>query len=365
VGGRSRSVGIAVPESGEAAPVEIDFSGGLAVGGRVLRGGAGVAGLTVTADGIGSASRGRTVSGGDGGWRVGGLEPGEYQLAVQSTSGEVVAGDHVLLEADAEIDLLLPEGVLTGRVLEAETRVPVANAEVTAVMAGVPPVQRMVASDAAGDFELTDLADSAYLVQASAAGRRSPRHRVQLRDGIAEPLELLLEREGGTVLVVREAGGSPPTRISVTSLGGGVLGPSLGSVCDGDGRCELPGLPPGRWTLLVRGAGGALAVVDVPGGEVSVRLRPVGRLAVSAPEADGGAVWQLRLSEAASGLVLPVYWFFNPGNGEWVPVPASGLALSLPEGAWRLEIAAPDGTLSAREAVVRAGGETEIALGPP
>ena len=162
--------------------------------------------------------------------------------------------------------------------------------------------------------------------------------------------------------VVQEVNGSPASGVWIQSLGGGLLGPMVASTCTAGGRCEVNDLPRGRWTLLIQGEGLALVVADIPQTEIPVRLRAAGRLEINATGEESGAAWQVRLSEAATGVVVPVGQYDNPGRGEWVPVAASGLDLRMPEGAWRIEAFAPDGTQSVQQATVTAGGTTEVLL---
>ena len=124
-------------------------------------------------------------------------------------------------------------------------------------------------------------------------------------------------------------------------------------------------LPPGRWTLRIGADSSALAliVVDLPQNEVPVTLRRTGKLELRAAAVAAEMVWQVRLIEAASGTVVPFDNWQNPGRGEWVPVGASGLTENLPEGVWRIETFAPDGTQGVQQATVTAGGTTEVLLG--
>ncbi|HSO23723.1 MAG TPA: carboxypeptidase-like regulatory domain-containing protein [Chondromyces sp.] len=359
---RSRSAGVVVPEAGESDYVVVDFASGLTVGGRVLRGGTGVPGLTVSVYGVADTVSGETATGPDGGWRVEGLEPGEYQVWAASRSGEVLARDHVLLETDAELDLHVRSGSIVGRVLEAETGRPVEGASVTVIGSALPVIERTARSNATGAFEVLDLGDGDYQVRAEARGRMPAQETVAIRDDAARELTLLLEPETTTVLRVREADGSAPSRVLVTSLAGGVLGPSVVSACTDGGRCEVRGFPRGRWTLQVQGVGLALLVADLPQAEVPVQLRVAGRLEIRAPGAAGGAAWQVRLSEAATGIVVPVSEWRNPGRGEWVPVPAGGLPLQVPEGVIRIEVYRPDQTTTVREVSVGAGATIEVVL---
>ena len=355
-------MGVVVPEAGDSEPVVIDFASGLTVHGRVLRGSTGVPGLVVSVHGVAAAASGETVSGADGGWRVDSLDPGEYQIAAHSSSGEIIAGDHVLLEANTELDLFLSSGRISGRVLEADTEQPIHGAAVTIIGSSLPPVQRVVTSGVPGAFEVSDLEDGDYTVQAEARGRMPAREIITVSDGSAQDVALILEADTTTVLVVREVNGSPASGVWIQSLGGGLLGPMVASTCTAGGRCEVDGLPRGRWTLLIRGEGLALVVADIPQTEIPVRLRAAGMLEIKAPGDESGAAWQVRLSEAATGIVVPVSQYDNPGRGEWVPVTASGLKLRLPEGVWRIETFAPDGTQGLQQATVNAGGTTEVTL---
>jgi hypothetical protein len=108
----------------------------------------------------------------------------------------------------------------------------------------------------------------------------------------------------------------------------------------------------------------ALLVADLPQAEIPVQLRVAGRLEIKAPgaAATGGAAWQVRLSEATTGIVVPVSEWRNPGRGEWVPVPASGLPVQVPEGVIRIEAYRPDGTTTVRDVSVGAGATAEVVL---
>lgn len=359
---RSRSAGVVVPEAGESEPVIVDFASGLTVGGRVLRGSTGVPGLTVSVHSVADTFAGETATGPEGGWRVAGLEPGEYQVWAASRSGEVLARDHVLLETDAELDLHVRSGSIGGRVLEAETERPVEGASVTVIGSAVPVIERTARSNATGAFEVSDLGDGDYQVRAEARGRMPAQETVTIRDDDAREVTMLLEPETTTVLRVGEADGSAPSRVLVTSLAAGLLGPSVVSACMDGGRCEVRGFPRGRWTLQVQGVGLALLVAELPQGEIPVQLRSAGRLEIKAPQTAGAAAWQVRLSEAATGIVVPVSEWRNPGRGEWVPVPAGGLPLQVPEGVIRVEAYRPDGTTMVREVRVGAGATTEVVL---
>lgn len=361
--GRQRSVRVTVPEVGESEPVVIDFASGLLLTGRVLREGRGVSGLSVLTNGVVSRGGGGTVSGAEGAYRIEGLEPGEYEIAVLSPAGEVLVGDHVLLETDTELDLEVSVGRLSGWVLETDTEKPIEGATVRVTGAGPPAVVRMVATDVAGAFAIEELPDGDYQVRAEFAGRNPVQEQVAIRNMVPASVTLHLGNEETTVLVVREHDGSPASRVFIMSAQGGVAGPSIFALCTAGGHCEVRDLPRGAWTLLVRGNGMALIGIEVPGGEIPVTLSQSGSLDIRAPVDDSGAAWQVRVTDTTSGLVLPTTTdWASPGRGEWAPVPSRGLRLPVPAGTWRIDAFAPDGTQSAREVIVPGGGDVTVEL---
>jgi hypothetical protein len=360
--GRRRSVRVTVPEEGVSEPVVIDFAAGVTLSGQVLRNGSGVQGMTVSASGVGVRALASTVSEVDGTYRLDGLEPGEYEIAALSRAGESLAGEHVLLETDAELDLMVPSGRLSGWVLEADSDRPIEGATVTVSGSGLPAVARTVVTDASGSFSVDDLPSREYRVAAEATGRAPAQEMVSLQESVPYAVTLRLGVKEATVLVVREPDGSPAQNVIIMSSQNRLTGPSFYVSCAGDGRCQVRDLPAGEWTLLVRGQGAALTRVSVPTGEVPVTLRSRGELIIRSSADETGAAWQVRVSDIASGLVVPMTEWRNPGRSEWVPVPAHGLKLWLPEGGWRVEAYDPEGTLSTREANVDGGGSTSIEL---
>jgi hypothetical protein len=360
--GRTREVRVTVPESGTGEHVVIDFRGGIAVTGRVLRGGRGISGMTVSASRVSERDRVGSVSGAEGVYRLDGLNPGEYEVVALSRAGEVVAGDHLVLETETELDLHVEGGKISGWVLEEGTEKPIEGATIDVIGAGLPAVHRTVATDASGVFSVVDLADGDFRVAADALGHSPAQKSVSLRDSAPASVTLHLGPLESTVLVVREANGSPASGVSIMTSQGGILGPALMVDCGGEGRCEVRDLPRGVWTLFLRGDGAALLSVSLPAGEVPVTLRPRGELAIRATAETTGALWNIRVSEISSGLVVPTSQWRNPGRGEWMPVRVTGLTLGLPTGSWRIEAAAPDGTVSVQNLTVTAGETAEVML---
>jgi hypothetical protein len=218
-----------------------------------------------------------------------------------------------------------------------------------------------VVTDASGSFKVDDLPGREYRVVAEAPNRAPAQEMVSLQESVPGTVTLRLGAKETTILVVREPDGSTAQSIFVMSSQNRLTGPSFYASCV-SGRCQLPELPAGEWIFLVRGQGAALARVSVPSHEVPVKLGVRGELVIRPPADEAGVSWQVRLSEVASGLVLPMAEWRNPGRSEWVPVPVRGLRLWLPEGSWQIEVYDPEGTLSTRELSVPGGGSTSFEL---
>jgi hypothetical protein len=228
---------------------------------------------------------------------------------------------------------------------------------------GLPVVLRTVVADAAGAFTAEDLPDGEYRVLAKAPDHTPGQESVTIVDSVPASVTVRLAEESATVLVVREADGTPAESLIVLSSQGGMTGPTLYVLCTEAGRCELDQLPAGPWTLLVSSRGAALVLVSSPSGEVPVTLRPRGQLVVHAPQDAAGAAWQVRVTEAASGLAVPTSEWRNPGRTEWAPVPAGGYRPMLPEGRYRVEAYAPDGTATVHDVTLPGGGTAELIVG--
>jgi hypothetical protein len=188
---------------------------------------------------------------------------------------------------------------------------------------------------------------------------------VTLAEGGERDVTLFVEDSNASVLVTTDVNGSPARRIFVETISGGVLGPVVRAECGLDGRCPIDDLPRGRWTLLVSAEGAALLVADLPAEEIPVQLRRRGDIVVRPPTDPDGVAYQVRLVEAATGVVVPIspWYSMHPGRSEWAPVSNRGLDSTVPEGAYRLEIFAPDGTISTRDMTVSGGGTVEVMLG--
>jgi hypothetical protein len=180
-----------------------------------------------------------------------------------------------------------------------------------------------------------------------------------------QPPGALVTRTQRATLQVREADGSMPEEINVLPLIQGWVADVIPASCV-EGRCRVDGLPDRACTLLVRGRGAALVALHRFDVESYVVLRPVGwlRLIPGRPS-DVEEPVRVRLVAAASGLTTPVIRWLNPERGETCPLPNRGLPLLLPEGEYRVEQRAGDGSIHSLAITVTPGRKTELVITPP
>jgi hypothetical protein len=358
--GRMRSEQVTV-EAGLTVEVEIDFASGVTLAGSVYRAGRPAAGVVMDVSGRSRDFLGSTVSGTDGSWEVGGLEPGEYEVAARAASGSTLAVESIVLSGDAHLDLDIPGGRVSGWVRAAETGRPISGAAVELRSIEPPPLDRLLSAANDGRFSTEELADGAYLVRARAEGWSSAEDTVVLTDGVSEDVTLELERSQRLDLLVREPSGQLPSSVQVLAARAGAVAGPIQVACDREGRCSLEGLAPGSYTLLVSAGGSRLLTVPFPGEAISVRLRTTGYLMIEAPVEAGASSWRMRISDAGTGLVLPVGPWQNPEGGEWFPVTGGRTVVPVPVGSWLVEGFAPDGTTHQRQ--VQVDGETHVTFG--
>jgi protocatechuate 3,4-dioxygenase beta subunit len=166
--------------------------------------------------------------------------------------------------------LLSAESRIVGRVVMADTRLPVVDALVTASnQDGFPTEPRAARTAADGAFALSGLVVGRYSLAAVAQGGRvEPREIVIGMGESSEPIELRAHA-ATTLRGVVQVGGAPCARGSVFVQGALILYSALAP----DGSVAFDGVPPGHYTVDVRCVG-ALAWSE----HLNVESTPLTRL---------------------------------------------------------------------------------------
>ena len=162
---------------------------------------------------------------------------------------------------------------------------------------------------------------------------------------------LVLEPEQGVDLIVRSADGSASSSVFVFLFRGELQEAELRLACDAQGRARLSGVAAGAYTGVFTGQGMATIPLQVPGPTTTVQLREAGTLKVITPAVEGGAAWKVRVTDASSGLPVPIRASMESGvKLGWVETRDGRTAAGVAAGAFLVEATAPDG--SARQATV-------------
>jgi protocatechuate 3,4-dioxygenase beta subunit len=361
------------------ARIDLDFSGDLSLSGRVTLGGEPLAGSEVSLIGRETVSFGRARTGADGRFHIGRLSRGRYELTVHDFVEGVSHRRDLDLEHDREVAIDLGVGEVAGRVVDAETGAPLADALVHLRpddVAGHAIGSRTRSGDPDGAFRLRRVAAGAYRLHASLDGFGSAGADVTVSAGGAvEGIELALAPAAAAVLQISAAHGPLPSRVLVAALAAGAPAPAAGRLSSAamagghfapgeGGRVHLSGLPPGRWRVHVTAPGWAATAVDLaaPGPPVPVVLAPEAVVDVRVPElSQSPEAGRVRLL-APSGEALLVAGFGATVDSAWALRLGRARLANVPAGTWTVEVATGDGRVWTRQVTALAGAAAEVVV---
>jgi hypothetical protein len=284
---RSATTQTVVPEGQDQVQVEIVFDVGFALSGTVTRNGQPVDVAMVTAalqGGGGRTASGRTNA--SGGYRLEGLVQGTYDVTVMPPGGGRPQRQSVTVADDTTLDVTIPTARLSGVVVEAGSRQPLADASVQiAAKDGSAPVGRGATSDSNGRFSLDDLDFVAYLLTVRKPGFEFQTREVTPSDG-GDDLVFELVHGDAIAIEVRDlAFGVPLHAVQVRAVDAqGAVAFAGMLTLDSEGRGEIPSLKAGGYAVGVYAAGyaPALLTASVPAPRIVVGLAAGGTLEIHA-----------------------------------------------------------------------------------
>lgn len=276
------------PKVVELAPggetfVDLEFTRGNRVTGRVTRGGAPVDGANVSfqpkaGTTVPQVASARTTS--DGSYSVDGLEDGTYTVFVmdQRTFSSHFAEYEV--RGGGTFDIQMSSGSIRGRVIDRQTQEGVPG---VAVSLDITEQQRFrlppMTTDATGAFRIDGVSSGNYRLRATKNGYGHEAMDVVIAGDGEQEVEIRMSRSDGVILRVvdRRDGRALRAFVSVADpMGRLAVEQMLG---DADAAVSLA---PGSYRAAVSVSGYAPTVIDIrsPGGPYTVALTPGGSLRV-------------------------------------------------------------------------------------
>ncbi len=380
---------VVVVADGEVAAADITVGAGLRLFGRVTSGGAPIAG--------GSISAGQPEKGGAREWQspidASGeysleiLGPGAYMITIQAGGRGGLSGARVDVTVPEGVpeyrkDIDLPRGGLSGVVTDAETAEPI-RSRVTAYAGGPGPapfvsslanMRGWAETDAAGRFDISNLAPGRYSLRASAVGHA---------DGGLDGLEVGVEGDVPEVEIALESGiafgarvvderGQPVPNAAVflRDQRGHIVRAGEPARSREDGLLELSGFRPGtyRMTVVHRAYAPSRATVRAaPGAEPVVTLRLGGAVNVAVETRQGvpveGAAIELLEEGGESILEAALFLSFLSGGGQLRTKADGAFVLEqVPVGMHRIAATTDAGRSREERIQVKAGETTEVRL---
>ncbi|HKS22214.1 MAG TPA: carboxypeptidase-like regulatory domain-containing protein, partial [Thermoanaerobaculia bacterium] len=307
--------------NGSAPPVEIDFSAGITIRGRVTRNGMALSGGNVY-----FAPRNRAqlrpsfgMIAADGMYEVSGVEPGDYDVRVNAMGS---GNDNVpyTVTGNAVFDIDLKGAPLRGVVLDSATSAPLPDARVSAMSAVTPGgggaqpprVWRNSVSDSDGRFALDGLPDGAYTLRVDREQYAPLSQTINVGGGSAAPMELRLVRGQEAAVRVVDADSGAALDGNVVLLDAQKKMTGNGSGRGDDGAVHIWAAP-GRYTAQVRANGYIMQSVDlsVPGAEVRVALPRAAALVMTSR---GGGNFRIVPPRPGGNISVPITIAVRPGE---------------------------------------------------
>jgi hypothetical protein len=203
-------------ENGVAPPVEMNFEEGITVSGHVTRANGPVTGGSVTFAARVQASRPGSMQidrqmvnamiSPDGSYIATGLVAGDYDVRVNGPG--LAYSTKYTAAASGTLDIDIRGALLRGRVVDASTNAPVANARVN--VASRTPSFGSATTDSDGRFTVDALADATYSMQVSSDQYATSSQQVVVSNGSVPDVEVRLEQAPGVIIHLVDATSGAP-----------------------------------------------------------------------------------------------------------------------------------------------------------
>ncbi len=329
---RTKTTEVPIPAGQTLVTAEIAFDpAGAVIAGSVTRGGQPVTGGSVMVNARGGAGLAYSGSVDESGrYRVEGVQNGTYTVTYRDTaSGGGGISKTVTVTSDTTVDLDVPQGRITGLVLEVGSSLPLADVMVSATPsntsggpAGGGPggggPGRSASTDSNGTFSLEGMNPVAFTIVARRPGYLFDPKNVTLGGSETQDVTLEGRRSEGIGVQANDGLLGVPLRSLQARVKSGTGTSFVGNVSlDNNGRGEVPSIQPGTYTVILDANGYAPAVlspVNVPSQTLVVGLTPGGNVEVRAGAktlAAGPAQATLR---TMSGIPYPFTVFGQEGR---------------------------------------------------
>jgi uncharacterized GH25 family protein len=325
----------------------------------------------------------------DGGYEIDNLQPGEYSLAVMKIAAmmpkvlyqaEITLADH-----DLEKNIELPEGGISGKVVDAENRKPIQGATVALEKTKVSDIREAAvaklgifggdseSTDAEGKYSFSIVEDGTYYVVASKEGYAPQGLTADVRNSRG-PSDLDFSLSSGETLSGRVTGSDPSRPIKEIFLSAkdssGTPVYSKRISLSEEGIYEASGLAPGEYLFSVDATGYASASRNVrirsgSDNRADFELTAGGTLVIRALDERGNPVpgAQTELMDEQGNYFLGFFpdlkELMNMGFESIVREDGLDVSRNLPEGKYRAKVGALGYEDEFVNVSVREGEETE------
>ena len=222
--------------------------------GLVAQGGLPVGGVPVTMIREDRKPIASTITAGNGSYAVDDLSPGSYFVRIDGIGGAQTIGAQVLEGQDTEVDFQLPPAVgsLQGTVTDEVTGLPIAGADVQALLDDIP--QAAALTPGAGTYAFAGLQPGSYTIQAVAPGYANTNFQVTITPGQTVTQNFALVTSAGQLVghIFDGATGAPLVAVSVELRrddGSLVMATETGM----DGVFVVYDAEPGNMSLVMKG----------------------------------------------------------------------------------------------------------------